>query len=281
MVENITNKVKKMERRLPKMANSSNSSILVPDTPVQPPIIRVVSTYGSDNDLVDVVKRLEPTFAASRSFSMNDSLDSAIDSDSACANNRTSTPIFKFVKRTGSSLRNKLVKVRHMALGSHITKTVPCRHRNCGLCDMIAKDDTFIINGTEIKAASGDCSSYNIVYIFLCKFCVKKYVGRTVQFLRTRVTQHRNKFYRLLEDPSIIFNNSCDDDTYSLGAHLIDEHGCTNRADFNKFYDVFILMNSSPTNLEVNEHKFIQRLKTLKPFGINSVDPFGIPLLDL
>ena len=71
------------------------------------------------------------------------------------------------------------------------------------------------------------------------------------------------------------------DDTYSLGAHLIDEHGCTSRADFNKFYNVFILMNSSPSTLEVNEHKFIQRLKTLKPFGINSVDPFGIPLLDL
>jgi hypothetical protein len=56
-----------------------------------------------------------------------------------------------------------------------------------------------------------------------------------------------------------------DDDTYSLGAHLIDEHDCTNRNDFNKFYDVFILMNCSPSNLEVNEHKFIQRLKTFKP----------------
>ena len=66
--------------------------------------------------------------------------------------------------------------------------------------------------------------------------------------------------------------------TYSLGAHLVDEHGCSNRADFNKIYDVFILMNSSPSKLEVNEHTFIQRLKTLKPFGINSVDPFGIPL---
>jgi len=146
---------------------------------------------------------------------------------------------------------------------------------------MIAEGDIFTINGKEVKAAPGDCSSYNIVYIFMCKLCIKKYVGRTVQYLRTRVTQHRHKYYRLLEDPSIIFNNSGDDDSYSLGAHLIDEHGCKERADFNKFYSVFILLNSSPSNLEVNEHRLIQRLKTLKPFGINSVDPFGIPLLDL
>ena len=31
-------------------------------------------------------------------------------------------------------------------------------------------------------------------------------------------------------------------------------------------------------NLEVNEHKFIHSLKTLKPHGLNVVDPFGIPL---
>ena len=37
--------------------------------------------------------------------------------------------------------------------------------------------------------------------------------------------------------------------------------------------------NSSPSNLEVNEHLLIQKLITLKPYGINSCDPFGMPLL--
>ena len=46
-------------------------------------------------------------------------------------------------------------------------------------------------------------------------------------------------------------------------------------------YQIFILLNSSPMTLDVNEHKWIQRLKTIKPLGINSVDPFGIPLLDI
>ena len=31
--------------------------------------------------------------------------------------------------------------------------------------------------------------------------------------------------------------------------------------------------------LEVREHRYIQLLKTLKPLGINTVNPFGLPLL--
>ena len=33
--------------------------------------------------------------------------------------------------------------------------------------------------------------------------------------------------------------------------------------------------------VEVNEHKFIHKSDTLKPHGLNAVDPFGIPLLNL
>jgi hypothetical protein len=136
------------------------------------------------------------------------------------------------------------------------------------------------INGVKIKPAPGSCSSYNIIYIVLCSLCVKKYVGRTVQQLRFRMNGHRYNFYCLLSNPGVRLGWE-EDDMYSLGIHLIDEHGCSDKSDFNKYYRVFILMNSSPSNLEVNEHKFIQRLKTLKPFGLNSVDPFGIPLLNI
>ena len=84
-----------------------------------------------------------------------------------------------------------------------------------------------------------------------------------------------------MSNPNLDIDDDENKDTYSLGAHLISEHGCTQRSDFNDSYRVFILMNSSPSTLEYNEHKFIHRLRTIKPFGINSVDPFGIPLLDI
>ena len=94
-----------------------------------------------------------------------------------------------------------------------------------------------------------------------------------------------SNFYKLLNCPNLKSTKEYKDDenldTYSLGEHLIDEHNCKLRSDFNDFYEIFILMNSSPTTLEINEHKFIHKLKTLKPFGINSSDPFGIPILHL
>jgi hypothetical protein len=52
------------------------------------------------------------------------------------------------------------------------------------------------------------------------------------------------------------------------------------KPDFDLSYNtVFILKNSSPRSLEVNEHLFIQKLRTLKPYGINSCDPLSMPLL--
>ena len=77
--------------------------------------------------------------------------------------------------------------------------------------------------------------------------------------------------------------NPYDHDGYSLGRHLIDDHCCRDKNDFNvnDSYQIFILLNSSPRTLDIDEHKWIQRLKTIKPFGINSVDPFGIALLDI
>ena len=115
----------------------------------------------------------------------------------------------------------------------------------------------------------------------MCKLCNKNYIGRTTRFLRQRVNEHRAMFYKLLSDPQADLLNPNDHDGYSLGRHLIDDHCCSDRNDFNNSYQIFILLNSSPRTLDINEHKWIQRLKTIKPFGINSVDPFGIPFLSL
>ena len=93
--------------------------------------------------------------------------------------------------------------------------------------------------------------------------------------LRQRVNEHRAMFYKILKNPNIDFSLSGDPDSYCLGRHLIEEHNCIDRNDFNSSYKIFILCNSSPRSLDVNEHRWIQRLKSIKPFGINSVDPFG------
>ena len=53
-------------------------------------------------------------------------------------------------------------------------------------------------------------------------------------------------------------------DDYSLGLHLVHEHGCTDREDFNKHLQVQIIENCSPSSLEKKEHLYISlRLYTL------------------
>ena len=49
--------------------------------------------------------------------------------------------------------------------------------------------------------------------------------------------------------------------------------------DFNENYEMTLLEKCSPSMLNVNEHLWIQKLTTLNPLGLNSVDPFGLPLL--
>ena len=174
---------------------------------------------------------------------------------------------------------------RRYGVNEWLTKTEPCHQENCKCCGLIGKEKSYKINGIKIKPAPGTCSSYNIIYIFICKICVtprKYFIGRTVKTLLEQVAEHRANFYRLLYDASLklsadfLQDNS---DTFSLATHLIDDHKLVCKSDFDLSYNVFILRNSSPSNLEVNEQFFAKKLGTLKPYGINTCDPFGIPFL--
>lgn len=161
-----------------------------------------------------------------------------------------------------------------MALGNTFGPTRPCNHRNCKACKMIANKDSCLVNNINIKVVGGNCSSYNIIYLFLCKICIKPYVGRSVRPLNTRTGEHRRAFEHIIQGNDY---NPLDND-FSLGIHLM-EHGLRNLKDFSKYYEVCIIDICSPKTLEVKEHKYIHLLKALRPAGINVTNPFNIPLL--
>ena len=191
--------------------------------------------------------------------------------------------IFNFVKRTGPSCRSKLVKLKNLALNKCKNPTKPCNHRNCQCCKMISPQNSFKINGKVIKPINGNCNTYNIIYCAMCIHCNAVYVGRSIRELHTRISEHRQGFYKILSSLNINLANETyrDDDLYSLGYHLIDKHNFNSKTDFNNSYKVFILDICSPKVIEIREHHFIHELKSLKPFGINSTNPFSIPLLNL
>ena len=93
--------------------------------------------------------------------------------------------------------------------------------------------------------------------------------------LRTRFGEHRRAFYKIINGDKV----DVDDDTNCAGLHLHTEHGLNEREDFNKNVSVCILENVSPSRLDVKEHRYIHSLKSLRPSGLNCVNPFKIPLL--
>ena len=65
----------------------------------------------------------------------------------------------------------------------------------------------------------------------------------------------------------------------SPGLHL-EEHNCNDEGDFNKFFRVCLLEICSPKILAIREYLYIHKYNTLRPNGINTSNPFGIPILN-
>ena len=95
--------------------------------------------------------------------------------------------------------------------------------------------------------------------------------------LSDRISGHRNKFYDCLKNPQKIAENSNED--HLLGLHLTNAHNLRYREAFNGSYSFTVLDICNPVDLDLKEHTWIQHLKCVAPFGLNSHDPFGLPLV--
>ena len=88
---------------------------------------------------------------------------------------------------------------------------------------------------------------------------------------------HRSSFNKVVRKGLINEKLSDSDDTYSLGIHLLQDHGITR--NFNNYYTFHVLDHVSPSQLDKKEHLWIHKLNTLYPYGINRSSPFGLPVL--
>ena len=166
--------------------------------------------------------------------------------------------------------------MKSIALGNKSGQTVPCNtHGRCMCCKLIGKENAEEVNGLPISCAPANCKTKNSIYLVKCKICSKPYFGRTVQPIYKRMSGHREGFYKVLANEDV--DESSDD--YSLGLHLVREHGSVDRTDFNKLFSVQIVENCSPSSLEKKEHLYIHKYNTLYPIGLNKINPFGLSLL--
>ena len=241
MLNNILGKVKSCERSLVKKVPPIQSTA---DDRVM-----VISTFGKDHDLVNVTKKIEK---------------------------HSETIKFKYVKKTGPSLRNILIKSKISALGKPFGETLPCNVRNCKACRMVSCND-FVTDPSDkkYKTAPGRCNTKNLIYHAKCKHCHKAYTGKTTQSLNSRISGHRAKFVECLYNDG----DQPNDDDHLLGLHLYQKHYLRHRSDFDDSYEFTILENCNPNNLDLKEHVWVQRLRCVAPYGLNSHDPFGIPII--
>ena len=65
------------------------------------------------------------------------------------------------------------------------------------------------------------------------------------------------------------------DDEQILGAHLVHEHKLKRGTDFNNNYTVSILAHSRPCTPRKTEQFWINKLHTLRPFGLNQNKSVG------
>ena len=265
MVDNIATKVLNSDRVLLKKNTTKES-----EAPQSAVPIRVISSYGSDDELVNVVRKYEPHLLRTRSFSEGDTTSPT---ENNIPEPKRKSKMFQFVKKTGSSLRSRLVTSKQLALGAKHGITKPCNKKKCKCCPMVMSKDSTSINNQKVKSAPGNCKSYNIVYLVQCDLCKKGYVGRTINCLHERMNGHRSKYYDLIAGKHVDITS----DDYSLGLHLVD-HGLFEHSDFNDTFRTFILENCSPYQLEEKENKYIHLLRTLRPLGLNTINPYGLTL---
>ena len=201
-----------------------------------------------------------------------------------CTEGSERVPKLQVVTRRAPNLKDTLFRRKKLALGSESSSTDPCtkpgekkRGRPCQTCQLVSGKSVVSNNGTSVKTQGGNCKTRNIVYSATCKLCSANnvYVGKTVTTLSQRVNGHRSKYYEILGDSKrgnqgqglIDF-----DDENVLGAHLFSVHNLRDKSHFNDSFHFDILCSTSPDNIRMKEQFFINKLKTLYPFGLNNVN---------
>ena len=210
MVDRIATKILGVERSLERKADKPTDS---DSNLTGTPKIRVVSTFGSDSDLVKSCEKFDKVLSRTRSLSLSGPYVSPTPSPAQSrvnsprnrshslsgpfvsptpspiqtrANSPTPVPtnesrrpnkMFSHTKKTGVSIRSRLVRTKELALSKRFGKKVQCKHQNCMCCTMISSKNRYRYNKTLVRTAEGSCASYDIVYLVICDICHQHYIG--------------------------------------------------------------------------------------------------------
>jgi len=95
-------------------------------------------------------------------------------------------------KRQPANLKKILTRAKFDETTSEATVS-KCGRTNCGLCVHLIEGNCFKFkNGKTFKVTTSmSCETKNVIYVIRCCGCQKEYIGETGDFLRKRMTVHR------------------------------------------------------------------------------------------
>ena len=155
--------------------------------------------------------------------------------------------------------------------------SLPKPGRKCEGCELMSESNSIKSNvsGQTYLVDGGDCKTKRVIYAAECCKCNMQYVGQTVTPLRTRISGHRSWMKKKKDDKGKDPDALIRKDEGALAEHLKVAHKFTTAEDFNKAYK-FSILKSNPNNFDKSEQKWISKLVTMHPFGLNLDKPCGV-----
>ena len=158
--------------------------------------------------------------------------------------------------KKGSSIGNNVVRNKQLSIPNVTTDSQRCNGRGCLQCPLINNENTLVVNDDIVRVPSHlNCKAKNIIYMWVCKLCVKKevYFGRTTQECHDRTSRHRSCFTEGKWDKS------------ALSMHAKEVHQTTFSLDI---FTVSVVKKVSPQQLRREEFRFIDKYRT-NSLGLN------------
>ena len=140
-----------------------------------------------------------------------------------------------------------------------------CRRDSCIFCKMLKNKTSFLSTITHLMyhkappARMADCERKNLVYLIHCQSCQMQYVGETKRSFRTRIKKHLADVRHVRDTPVARHFNLPDHSHQHLKAEVIEV--LTGDPD----------LEESTAERRRREYYWIHQLKTLPPFGMNSM----------
>lgn len=99
-------------------------------------------------------------------------------------------------KRQPPNLKKLLTRAKFEDTSTQEIPTITkCGRPNCGTCDLLVEGSSyeFRCGKTFTVKTSMSCDVKNVIYVIRCEGCGKDYIGETGDFLRRRVTVHKQQ----------------------------------------------------------------------------------------